>query len=506
MKIPATLSRWRKFWLGLTLLAFIAVAILSVGYVLTRRASLRDLELALAETDKVDPYWRLEDLEAHRRPLPSNENGYEQVMAAVRVMPTKPWPQPVFPQFDNDRPYQLRVIEAMRKGLQYYGRLLNEEEARVLRTELKRADSSITILRRMVEFSSGRGPSIMPIPGSIAPPSPPYIKVLEAAHMLFPDARLRIHDGDISGALHDVRAILHMSRALENEPVLMAQLARRAIDGTALRILERILADGSATESDLAAVQHELEAEAASPMLFRGFQGERAFTDHVLEDLQTGALSLSEFRRQLAPGTSQGSISAQFLETVRIILSCFRLPSERARMLRRNNALITIGQLPAPERLAALQEFRARAENQATPNSAATELIFGAPHFYSKYLDDEVEQDARLACAIIAVVAERFRLANQRWPQNLEELSPTYLKAVPLDPFSGQPMKLARTGTAFIVYSIGSAHKEYEEKPGPVSQGPPLGSILYDPAQRRRPAPPFVFPERTVTDSKKAKP
>jgi hypothetical protein len=105
-------------------------------------------------------------------------------------------------------------------------------------------------------------------------------------------------------------------------------------------------------------------------------------------------------------------------------------------------------------------------------------------------------------CAIISVAAERFRLAKQRWPENLEELTPTFLKTVPLDPFSGQPMKLVRSRSAFIAYSIGPAHKEYEVKSGPVERGPNLGFILYDPAHRRKPGTPFVFPERTGTNSK----
>jgi len=62
-------------------------------------------------------------------------NGFEQALAAIQVLPAQPWPQPSFPQFDNDRDYQRRIVAAMRKSLNERDRmsafLLNKEEARV---------------------------------------------------------------------------------------------------------------------------------------------------------------------------------------------------------------------------------------------------------------------------------------------------------------------------------------------------------------------------------------
>jgi hypothetical protein len=105
------------------------------------------------------------------------------------------------------------------------------------------------------------------------------------------------------------------------------------------------------------------------------------------------------------------------------------------------------------------------------------------------------------------LAAERFRLANSRWPESLEELTPKYLKAVPVDPFSEKPLRFARKGTAFIVYSVGEGQRS---DGGTVAADgsahrPDHGFVLHDPPARRRPGPPFVFPDRELKGSEKSR-
>ena len=51
------------------------------------------LEHALAEADRLDPGWRLDELEAKRPTIPDNENSALTVMTAYKLLP-KPWPTP----------------------------------------------------------------------------------------------------------------------------------------------------------------------------------------------------------------------------------------------------------------------------------------------------------------------------------------------------------------------------------------------------------------------------
>ena len=68
----------------------------------------------------------------------------------------------------------------------------------------------------------------------------------------------------------------------------------------------------------------------------------------------------------------------------------------------------------------------------------------------------EAESLARLRLAQTAVALEQFRAAGgNRYPANLAELSPKFLAAVPEDPFDGQPLRYAKSGNGYTLYSIG---------------------------------------------------
>jgi hypothetical protein len=62
---------------------------------------------------------------------------------------------------------------------------------------------------------------------------------------------------------------------------------------------------------------------------------------------------------------------------------------------------------------------------------------------------------AQLRTARLALAIERYRLAAGRLPEALTELVPSYLDAVPADPFDGKEMRYKKLETGFVVYSIG---------------------------------------------------
>ena len=64
--------------------------------------------------------------------------------------------------------------------------------------------------------------------------------------------------------------------------------------------------------------------------------------------------------------------------------------------------------------------------------------------------------EAALACAL-----ERYRLANNQFPDNLSDLLPQFISQLPNDVFSGEPYKYRRTADGkFILYSIGHNEKD----------------------------------------------
>ncbi|MFO0843285.1 MAG: hypothetical protein U0797_12960 [Gemmataceae bacterium] len=92
---------------------------------------------------------------------------------------------------------------------------------------------------------------------------------------------------------------------------------------------------------------------------------------------------------------------------------------------------------------------------------------------------------ASMTCHYVALAVERFRLANRRWPDTLDELRPKVLKEVPPDPYTGEPLVYAAREDGVVIYSVGAdlsddgGKLELSGKPGT-----DLGVRLYNPDRR----------------------
>jgi hypothetical protein len=504
---PRIRSHWKRLvWICAGVALGLILVILAGGWFELRYRGQRELEAAIAETEQVDPHWRLEALEASRQPLPPPEkNGFVQMERAAAARPGGDWPRLAVPGLENDLPYHARVAAALRKSLgerdRFSPTLLNEEQVRALRPELERAKTCLMLARAQVDFPYGRGPSIVPENGATQANVPLYMPAMEVAKTLLPDTRVRVFDGDLRGALHNVRALLHLSQALAEEPNLMAQLVRCAIDALAVDQLEIVLAGGDLPDGNLAQIQRELEAEVASTKCPLGIRGERARTDWLLKKIQMEGASREELRAMVLPvSASKPGVLELVLQEIRFAAICADLAGVRSRGLRLMNEYDRIGKLPLHERHNELKALSERSQPSYFD-------LWGSGAAYTRILMDEIPPAALLTCSIVAVAMERFRLINHRWPDRLEELVPAYLKAIPLDPFDGQPVRLVRKGTASLIYSVGpnqiDDHGTLNAKSN--ATGADLGFILHDPAQRRRPGPPFVLPKRDSKDDKSAK-
>jgi hypothetical protein len=74
---------------------------------------------------------------------------------------------------------------------------------------------------------------------------------------------------------------------------------------------------------------------------------------------------------------------------------------------------------------------------------------------YANVIVRHATTDANVRLARTALAVERFRLASGILPENLNELVPQFLSAVPMDPFDGQPLRYHRLTNGYVVYSVG---------------------------------------------------
>ncbi|CAN5469150.1 hypothetical protein BH10PLA2_BH10PLA2_27250 [soil metagenome] len=439
-------------------------------------------------------------LEDSRLPMPpAGLNGFEQLQAAAAALPTGTWPQLSAFETETAVKSPTRMSPALTRSLEAPDRfnptLLNPQQVKALRSELEKAQKCLTLARDMVHFPNGRGPSMVPAGDQVIKmDSPKYLPMLKVAKALSPDLRLRIFDGDLSGGLQDVSTLLHMSAALADEPWEMPQMLRGAMDWLAAEYLEILLAGGTLSDAELAHIQKELEAELASTKCLTAIRGARAQIDYVLEKVQMQGATQENQNDAVPPKSKAGTGVESISQRIQLAREQADLPASRANGLRLMNEYQRLAKLPFQERLRELPAFEIRYADESFD-------LWPSRSGMARFLRDEIDQAALLNCAIVAVALERFRLANQGWPEKLENLTPKYLGSVPLDPFDGRPLRMVTKGTTRIVYSIGS---DTVDEGGKVSSKfggrrqdiAEIGFILHDPEQRRRPAPAFVFPER----------
>jgi hypothetical protein len=108
-------------------------------------------------------------------------------------------------------------------------------------------------------------------------------------------------------------------------------------------------------------------------------------------------------------------------------------------------------ELPEPEHLKAFDAVQ-ESVGGGRQRSIIAYLIW--PTFaWTFNIDIRHQAHSRITQAGIAV--ERYRLAEGRLPQSLDNLVPAYIEAVPADPYDGHPLKYRTLETGYVVYSIG---------------------------------------------------
>ncbi len=227
----------RRRWPLLLLVPLLLAGI----YGLHLRSANQRLERVLAETERLDPRWRMEDIEADRAVVPDEENGALTLLAAQAKMPPN-WSGLV--------------------GLQQTVRVLQqsgpptEKQIAAVRADLAPAAAAISVARRLADQPRGRRPD------STASPFP----ALEVGKVLTIDAQLWAWAGDYDGALTSLCAGVNVGRSFGDEPNLMPVMVRVAVDVIAAIELETILGQGEASEAALAPLQQLLTEEGEAPL------------------------------------------------------------------------------------------------------------------------------------------------------------------------------------------------------------------------------------------------
>ena len=83
----------------------------------------------------------------------------------------------------------------------------------------------------------------------------------------------------------------------------------------------------------------------------------------------------------------------------------------------------------------------------------------------SRSAEHAARADAQHRLLVLAGAIWQYRLAEGSSPADLDRLVPKYLLKVPVDPFTGKSMKIAKTEGPLTIYSVGADLKDDGGKP-----------------------------------------
>lgn len=252
------------------------------------------------------------------------------------------------------------------------------------------------------------------------------------------EAAVHAEDGELDLAVGSIRSAFGVGRSLRNEPLIVSRLVRIGCEEITLDVLERVLTKCRFSDQQLSELA-EMTCGAEEPAaMLRGLVGSRCHGIHFFENLTSIDM------RNLGEET----IPVPLLEAYEALGLADR---EAVFYVRLMNRYIDLMRLPVEERRAEASKIAADIANGlGTRWFSRLWLAF----IYREIVTD-LRHIGRLRAARSAIAVQRYRLANEALPEQLQELTPAYLKDVPKDPFDGQPMRYKKLAIGFVAYSIG---------------------------------------------------
>jgi hypothetical protein len=265
-----------------------------------------------------------------------------------------------------------------------------------------------------------------------------HIQSLRAgARLLVLEAHVRAHRGDAQGAARAIHAIFKLADSLKQEPIMISQLVRYALDGIAEDVVQRQIPVVTFPDSNLDRIQAHLRAIDYSEGIRRAMVCERVIGIMAIDD--PSALDPSLDSPIVSLGPFRSANLANFLKYMDRIVAATKLPWPQARQ-----EMAQIG--------SDIQVATSGRSVLSSPGYIGVRLLLPAIGAMAD-AGARTTASSRATDAVIAV--ERFRRARGRLPAKLAELVPQYLPQVPNDPFDGQPLRYVLRNQQYVIYSVG---------------------------------------------------
>ncbi len=318
-----------------------------------------------------------------------------------------------------------------------------------LRSFLEKNQPALDLFARAAQCYGSRYPLDLTQGSDTRLPHLPKVK--QAAQLAGLEALWQADSRNGTKAAEGVLVALAAARSLEPEPFLISQLVRVANQGLAADALEqavnRVAMPPDSLNQLQSAFNHAADSEAAGTGFNRALVSERVVS---LNNLDQAPDKMREAFTRIGP-SSNNAVRETANDAADKALG--NLKEQRQFLEDSLNQVLTARKDPLPGRLKADELMVGRANEAKSKQFALVAMMLPA---LGKVTSREAGSLARLRLAQTAVALERFRAANNRFPDSLNELAPKFLSAVPNDPFDGQPLRYRKAGEGYVLYSVGA--------------------------------------------------
>lgn len=288
-------------------------------------------------------------------------------------------------------------------------------------------------------------------------------------------AAARLETGNSSGALEDIRMIFRFGESIQDEPLLITQLVRIAIENIGFKTLWIGLVDHRWSDNQLVELQRVIQNRQFGPALVQSLEGERAI---AIETLDRALIGPGQLLVDLSPLVSLGngdgadsffsSVSSPtlFKPSMLLVPAGWFRRSQLSLLNGYQRLLVKARQELSPTNSG--YRFAVKAGDTST-NVTSIQRSFGPFDILMNMLLPALDRAtlkaaaaetiARLATTACAL--ERFHLAHGEFPTTLAELAPQYIAVVPVDYMTGEPLHYQRTDDGlFRLWSVGNDGKD----------------------------------------------
>jgi hypothetical protein len=456
-------------WIVRSLLVSLLLFLLFLGKLYwdwrsTRRAGEEHLARVMQELDESEPGWRDVFETRNQRLAPPEKNSAQKTLAILKSLPKEL----------HDWCDQAKTSDEYEPN-----QLIPEQQTAELTAKLAPFKETIEQLKHLLHTESNSGfPTILQEPDLLETPLKDRQLLRHAGQILVWKCYLSISADQPNEGLVYCRSILGNGRTLNDDPLLLCQLVRLAQNMRAVECLQRILANHQRFEK-LEEVQNDFRDCLSVEGIRYALRGERVIMDQVFENIDKGSLPLNLITKNDSVSFFEDAIWKHYRKYI---------PEQRAFQIQVYNNLVKSSEMPYPLRAERMECVLAPFRDMTSYDRLLVRSLFPA---IDKIDQAEQRGQSLLSCAVVALACERFRIANDRWPNDLPEIPKSILPEVPNDPFTGGPLMMKRTEFGLNIYStskdgIDDGGEVLDAKMEP---GTDIGFRLYDPAHRRKPAP-----------------